>query len=67
MPGASAAYVGGVLSYATRIKVELLGVEEALVAEHGVVSAECASAMAVGVRERLDADWGGGDHRCRRP
>ena len=58
VPGASAAYVGGVLSYATRIKAELLGVDDALVAEHGVVSEECAAAMAQGVRVHAGADWG---------
>lgn len=58
VPGASAAYVGGVVAYATRVKQQLLGVPEALVAEHGVVSAECARAMASGVRDALDATWG---------
>jgi nicotinamide-nucleotide amidase len=50
VPGASATYVGGVVTYATEIKQSLLGVPEALVAEHGVVSAPCARAMARGVR-----------------
>ena len=58
VPGASAAYVGGVVAYATRVKQQLLGVPEALVAEHGVVSAECARAMAEGVRQALGATWG---------
>ena len=58
VPGASAAYVGGVVAYATRVKQELLGVPDRLVAEHGVVSAECARAMASGVRAALDATWG---------
>jgi nicotinamide-nucleotide amidase len=51
-PGASATYVGGVVAYATRIKRELLGVTAAL-----VVSSECASQMASGVRKLMDADW----------
>lgn len=55
VPGASAVYVGGVVSYATRIKVEVLDVPADLVAEHGVVSAECAAAMAVGAARLLDA------------
>ncbi len=50
VPGASATYVGGVVTYATELKQSLLGVPEALVAEHGVVSAPCARAMAAGVR-----------------
>jgi PncC family amidohydrolase len=56
-PGASASYVGGVVSYATSVKESVLGVPAALVAEHGVVSEECAAAMASGVRDLLGATW----------
>jgi PncC family amidohydrolase len=56
VPGASEVYVGGVVCYATRLKTALLGISPALVAEHGVVSAACAEAMAVGARRLLDAD-----------
>lgn len=58
VPGASRGFVGGVVSYATRVKVSVLGVPPGVVEEHGVVSRECAEAMARGVRERLDATWG---------
>ena len=58
VPGASRSFVGGVVSYATRVKVSLLGVPPEVVQEHGVVSEECALAMAHGVRGRLDATWG---------
>ncbi len=58
VPGASRSFVGGVVSYATRVKVSLLGVPHEVVQEHGVVSEECALAMAQGVRDRLDATWG---------
>lgn len=51
-PGASATFVGGVVSYATRIKRAVLGVTASQ-----VVSADCASQMAVGVRDLLGADW----------
>jgi PncC family amidohydrolase len=51
-PGASATYVGGVVSYATRVKRELLGVTAAQ-----VVSADCASQLASGVRTLLRTDW----------
>jgi PncC family amidohydrolase len=51
-PGASATFVGGVVSYATRVKRDLLGVTAAQ-----VVSADCASQMASGVRSLLGADW----------
>ncbi len=49
-PGASASFVGGVVSYATALKIDLLDVPAALVEEYGAVSAECACEMAAGVR-----------------
>ena len=58
VPGASRSFVGGVVSYATRVKVSVLDVPAGLVEEHGVISEECASAMAYGVRTRLGATWG---------
>jgi len=51
-PGASATYVGGVVSYATRVKRDLLGVTAAQ-----VVSADCAAQMAAGVRSLMRTDW----------
>lgn len=56
--GSSATYVGGVVAYATRLKVSVLGVPEELVDRYGVVSAECALAMARGVRALTGATWG---------
>ena len=58
VPGASAVYVGGVISYATRVKVELLEVPLDIVYGDGAVSAACARAMAAGVRTLLGADIG---------
>ena len=55
--GSSATYRGGVVSYATDVKVSLLGVTEELVADQGVVSAACAEQMAVGARELMRSDW----------
>ena len=55
--GTSETYRGGVVSYATDVKTGLLGVSEATVEEHGVVSAECAAEMATGVRRLLGSDW----------
>lgn len=57
VPGASRTYVGGVVAYATEVKQRLLGVSDALVATHGVVSAECARAMAEGARDRFGATY----------
>ncbi len=57
-PGASDTYLGGVISYATEVKQKVLGVPAEIVDEHGVVSAECAEAMASGVRDLMGADYG---------
>lgn len=56
-PGASETFVGAVVSYATAVKIDLLGVPAAVVEEHGVVSAPCAEAMALGARRLLGTDW----------
>jgi PncC family amidohydrolase len=52
-PGSSVVYAGGVVSYQTHIKVEVLGVPQDVVDDHGVVSAQCAAAMADGARRLL--------------
>lgn len=51
VPGASEVFVGGIVSYASRVKFEVLGVPEG-----PVVSAEAAVAMADGARRVLGAD-----------
>jgi nicotinamide-nucleotide amidase len=56
VPGSSAWYLGGVVAYDSRLKIQLLGVPQRLVDEKGAVSAEVAEAMAVGCRTRLGAD-----------
>jgi len=60
VPGASDAFVGGVVSYSNEVKENQLGVSHDALVEHGAVSDEVARAMASGVRSRLDADWGVG-------
>ncbi|MCX6399387.1 MAG: CinA family protein [Propionibacteriales bacterium] len=57
VPGSSAVYAGGVVSYQTQVKIKVLGVPEEIVAEHGVVSAQCARAMAAGLRELLGTTY----------
>lgn len=56
--GASAWYSGGVVSYDNAVKQRALGVPMEILTAHGAVSAECAAAMAEGVRGRLGATWG---------
>ena len=58
IPGASDSYLGGVISYATRLKATLAGVDVATLAELGPVAAGTAVEMAHGVAQRCDADWG---------
>src|SRR3954468_24024405 len=57
-PGASRSYVGGVVAYATSVKQGVLGVPAALVERYGVISAECAMAMARGAAAVTGAAWG---------
>jgi nicotinamide-nucleotide amidase len=58
VPGASASFRGGVVTYATELKASLLGVDAGVLARHGAVYAPVAAAMAAGVRERLGATYG---------
>ena len=60
VPGASAVYLGGVISYAYAVKEALLGVDHALLEQKGAICPEVACQMAQGVRERLHADLGVG-------
>jgi nicotinamide-nucleotide amidase len=55
VPGSSDYYLGGVVSYANEAKLDFLDVAPELVERHGAVSAEVATAMAVGVQGRLHA------------
>ena len=50
-PG-SAYVAGGVVAYANQAKIDLLGVDPALIEAHGAVSQEVAEAMALGAVER---------------
>lgn len=58
VPGASAAFKGGVVSYTNEIKENLLGVPAECLREHGAVSAQTAEAMARGIRKALRCDLG---------
>ncbi|WP_239309928.1 MULTISPECIES: competence/damage-inducible protein A [unclassified Frankia] len=58
VPGASAVFRGGVVTYATDAKASLLGVDAELLATSGAVSTQAAEAMAAGVRDLLGATHG---------
>jgi nicotinamide-nucleotide amidase len=55
-PGSSEYLAGGVVSYSNEAKRDLLGVDPALIEEHGAVSLEVAEAMADGALARFEAD-----------
>jgi PncC family amidohydrolase len=54
--GASAYFLGGVVSYSNAAKSALLDVPAALLDRHGAVSDEVAAAMASGARTRFQAE-----------
>ena len=56
IPGASAVYKGGIISYCDEVKASALGVDPELLRSVGAVSAPVAESMARGAREVLRAD-----------
>ena len=58
MPGASAFFKGGVVTYTNEAKAKLLGIDPALIEEKGAVSYDVAKAMAENVRSLLGTDIG---------
>lgn len=58
LPGSSGWFERGLVTYSNLAKMELLGVSDAVLAEHGAVSGECALAMARGVLRAGPVDWG---------
>ena len=58
IPGASAHFLGGVVTYTEDAKVRLLDMDEDLIAENGVVSMPVAAKMAKRVRKALGSDIG---------
>ena len=56
VPGSSAIYKGGIISYTNWVKETVLGVSHETLEIHGAVSLQTAEEMAVGVRKLLQAD-----------
>jgi nicotinamide-nucleotide amidase len=56
VPGASNYFKGSVVSYATQVKIDVLDIDENLIAKHGVVSAEVAKEMAKSVQKVMNSD-----------
>lgn len=57
VPGASNYFKGSVVSYATQTKIDVLGIDESMIKNHGVVSAEVAIAMAKSVQKVMNSDY----------
>ncbi len=57
VPGASAVFLGGVVSYANSAKEKFLGVRAETLTAHGAVSEAVAREMAIGAREKFNSDF----------
>jgi nicotinamide-nucleotide amidase len=57
VPGSSAYFKGGVVSYSTQSKIMVLGVEKALIEANSVVSAQVAEAMAMRAKIIFGTDY----------
>ena len=58
VPGSSAYFTEGVVTYSNESKTRLLGVPAKVIEEYGAVSAEVAEEMAEGVKARASTDFG---------
>lgn len=58
VPGASAVFLGGYVTYANEAKTAMAGVDPSIIAENGAVSEKVAMAMAEGVRQETKASFG---------
>lgn len=56
VPGSSAVYKGGIISYCNEVKHRLLGVDDEILSTLGAVSGPVAEQMSQGARRVLDAD-----------
>lgn len=58
VPGASAVYRGGLITYATELKATLAGVASSVLATDGPVATTTAAQLAQGAARACGADWG---------
>jgi nicotinamide-nucleotide amidase len=57
IPGASAVFLGGIISYTTEVKVRELGVGQSAIDKYKVVSEEVAIEMAEGAKNKFATTW----------
>lgn len=57
-PGASKVFMGGIIAYTNEVKINILGIDAAMIDQYSVVSEEVANAMADAVREKFGTTWG---------
>lgn len=58
VPGSSAYFMEGAITYSNEAKIRALGVSQEILENYGAVSAETAELMAKGIRERANTDYG---------
>lgn len=56
VPGSSAYFIEGAVTYSNEAKIRTLAVPAEIIAQHGAVSAQCAEAMAAGMRSYAGTD-----------
>ena len=57
VPGSSEVFLGGIVAYSIKSKVQELGISKNLIDEFGVYSEEVAFEMASKVRNKFDSVW----------
>lgn len=57
IPGASAVFKAGIVAYSEESKIQMLGIDPGLIAQHGAVSDETSRAMAAQMRMRANVDY----------
>ncbi len=58
IPGSSAYYIGSVITYTNKLKIQELNISESMLKEHGAVSEPVVIRMAEAIREKFGTDIG---------